>query len=275
MEVFFADDSTQKGARQGMGKVIGLGGVLVGEGALRALSADVDRVAGEFGIPTGEELKWSPHKGSWIYENLHGGDRTACYTQVLQAALAHNVRAIVICWDTGRTWLQGKDAFKRCVTFLFERMTMDLEERDSHAILIADRPGGGKDQEEEFLSDFVTHVQEGTEYVDADRVLLNVLTTSSHLLRHLQVADLVTGITTSMVCGSYDYAAALFPYVQPLLIKHRTTGAVGGTGVKLFPRELINIYRWVLSEKFYHTGGGATSYRLPDPTCPYSANERE
>jgi hypothetical protein len=275
MEVFFADDSTQKGARKGMGNVIGLGGILVGEGSLRALSDAVDGVANEFGIPRGEELKWSPRKGSWIYENLHDGDRRECYARVLQAASAHGVCAIVMCWDTGRTWLQGKDAFKRCVKYLFERMTMHLEEKNSHAILIADRPGGGKGQEEEFLQDFVAHVQDGTEYVDADRVLLNVLTTPSHLLRHLQVADLVTGITTSMFCGSYDYAAALFPHVQPMLIKHRTTGAVGGTGVKIFPRELINLYRWVLKEKSYHMGGGARSYPLPDRSCPYFTSERE
>jgi Protein of unknown function (DUF3800) len=275
MEVFFADDSTQNGARKGMGRVIGLGGILVEEGALRTLSEAVDAIALEFRIPAGEELKWSPRPGSWIHGNLHGERRTQCYAQVLQAASAHNVRAIVACWDTGRTSFKGRDAFRENVKYLFERVTMHLEERDSHAIFIADRPGGGKDQEEEFLSDFVTHVQEGTEYVDADRVLLNVLTTSSHLLRHLQVADLVTGITTSMVCGSYDYAAALFPHVQPMLIKHRTTEAVGGTGLKVSPRELINIYRWVLKEKFYHTGGGATSYPLPDRSCPYFTSERE
>ena len=275
MEVFFADDSTQNGARKGMGKVIGVGGILVEERVLRGLSHSVDEIASKFGIPRGEELKWSPRRGSWIYENLHGEHRAQCYTQVLQAASAHNVRAIVACWDTGRTWRKGKEAFRENVKYLFERVTMHLEERDSHAIFIADRPGGGKDQEEEFLSEFVTHVQEGTEYVDADRVLLNVLTTSSHLLRHLQLADLVTGITTSMVCGSYEHAQGLFAHVQPILIKHRTTAAVGGTGLKVSPRELTNLYHWVLKEKFYHTGGGVRSYPLPDPSIPYSASERE
>ena len=275
MEVFFADDSTQKGARKGMGQVIGVGGILVEERALRGLSRSVDEVAAKFEIPRGEELKWSPRKGSWIYGNLHAERRTQCYAEVLQAALAHNVRAIVACWDTGRTSRKGKDAFRENVKYLFERVTMHLEERDSHAIFIADRPGGGKDQEEEFLSEFVTHVQEGTEYVDADRILLNVLTTPSHLLRHLQLADLVTGITTAMVCGSYEYAQALFAHVQPMLIKHRTTEAIGGTGLKVSPLDLTNLYHWVLKERFYHKGGGARSYPLPDPSCAYSASERE
>ena len=48
MEVFFADDSTQSGARKGMGKVIGLGGILVEEHALRGLSDTVDAIASTF-----------------------------------------------------------------------------------------------------------------------------------------------------------------------------------------------------------------------------------
>jgi hypothetical protein len=54
-----------------MGKVIGVGGILVEEGALRSLSDAVDAIAHAFGVPRGEELKWSP-RGSWIRGNLHG-----------------------------------------------------------------------------------------------------------------------------------------------------------------------------------------------------------
>jgi hypothetical protein len=120
MDVFFADDSTQNGGRKGMDKVIGLGGILVEERALRGLSDRVDAIVSEFGVPRGEELKWSPRKGSWIHGNLHGERRTECYAQVLQAASAHNVRAIVTCWDTGRTSLKGKDAFRENVKYLFQ-----------------------------------------------------------------------------------------------------------------------------------------------------------
>lgn len=42
----------------------------------------------------------------------------------------------------------------------------------------------------------------GTDYVKRDRVLLNILTTPSHLVRGLQLADLVTGITTAAVAGN-------------------------------------------------------------------------
>src|ERR1700733_7134272 len=59
------------------------------------------------------------------------------------------------------------------------------------------------------------------EQVDPDRVLLTVLPTPSHLVRHLQLADLVTGIGTAMVCGAYEYAGPLFPRVKPLLIRNK------------------------------------------------------
>src|SRR5216684_5273372 len=86
MEIFFADDSQQSGAREGMGRLVAFGGVFVPDSALRPLHTAIDGIAGAFGIPKGEELKWSPKKDSWIYKSLLGEDRKNCYRQVLQAA---------------------------------------------------------------------------------------------------------------------------------------------------------------------------------------------
>jgi hypothetical protein len=101
---------------------------------------------------------------------------------------------------------------------------------------------------------------------------MNVLTTPSHLVRHLQLADLVTGITTAMFCGQYKYAAPLFPLVKRLLIVNRMEG-IAGTGLKVFPNEAINLYHWVLREDFLHRGGGAVSYPLPQEHFPYASDE--
>lgn len=269
MEVFFLDDSAQKGAREGMGTVVAAGGVLIDERALRPLSIKIDAIAESFGVPPQEELKWSPKKGSWLHGNLHGDARTECYRQVLAAAAESDARAIVVCWDTNRTSLKGADAFAKCVKYVFERMTVHLTKRNAHAIVVADRPGGGKDQEEQFLTDFLEHFQNGTDYVDPDRILMNVLTTPSHLVRHLQLADLVTGITTAMVSGQTKYASDLFPAVQKLLIRNHADG-IAATGLKLMPNELVNVYHWVLGESLLHKGGGAISYRLPDRGFPYA-----
>ena len=242
------------------------------DSALRPLNTRIDEIASEFGIPKGDELKWSPRKGTWIHSNLHAEARTECYSQVLQAAIEHEVRAIVICWDTGQTTLKGEKAFNKCVDYLFERMAVHLEKRDTTAILVADRPGGGKDQEEQFLSDFVTRVQNGTEHVVPDRILMNVLTTPSNLVRHLQLADLVTGITTAMVCGQYKYAAPLFDSIRSILIQNHF-GSIGGTGLKLFPDQLINIYHHVLKENTFWRVGAGMGVTLPYPKYPYEHDE--
>jgi len=272
MEIFFADDSTQRGAREGMGSVVSVDGVLVDETALRPLTAALDQLATEYKFPPGEEFKWSPRKGSWIYSNLHGEVRQECYSRALGTAADHGARAIVICWDTGRTTLKEQDAFNKCVGFLFERLTVHLTKRETSAIVVADRPGGGRDQETTFLHDFLEHVQTGTDYVVPDRVLMNVLTTASHLVRQLQLADLVTGISTAMVCGRLEYAAPLFPAVNRLLIRNNM-GACAGTGLKLFPDTLVNLYHWILKEQVLYRGGGATGYRLPQSGHFYARDE--
>jgi hypothetical protein len=272
MEIFFADDSTQKSAREGMGTVVAIGGIFVEDSVLRPLNTRIDEISAEFGIPKGDEIKWSPRKGSWIYSNLHAEIRTACYKKVLQAAVEHNVRGIVICWDTGQTTLKGERAFNKCVDFLFERIAVHLEKRDTTAILVADRPGGGKDQEEQFLSEFVTRVQNGTEHVVPDRILLNVLTTPSNLVRHLQLADLVTGIATAMVCGQYKHASPLFDSVKSILIQNHF-GTIGGTGLKLFPDQLLNIYHHVPKEDTLWRVGAGMGVSLPYPKYPYENDE--
>jgi hypothetical protein len=267
MEIFFADDSIQQNCkRQGMGLLVGVGGVLIEESQVRGLAEAMDAIAMSFGIPKGEEFKWSPNRGSWIRENLRD-DRTKCYGQVLEAARAHGAKVIVICNDTGRTNHSKDKAFQTCLDYLFERLSMNLEVRDAQALVVADRPGGGKIQEDEFLSYCLKRVQEGTDYVLPKRILLSVLTTPSAMIRHLQLADIVTGITTAMVAGHETFAGPLFPLVKELFIRNRP-GGIAGTGLKISPdsprgNSLVNLYHWVLKENLLHKGGGATSYRLP------------
>jgi hypothetical protein len=80
VEIFFADDSIQRVcARESMGPLISVGGVLIEEAQLRPLSAAMDAIAARFGVPEKEEFKWSPRKGSWIYDYLHDGNREDCY----------------------------------------------------------------------------------------------------------------------------------------------------------------------------------------------------
>jgi hypothetical protein len=276
MEIFFADDSGQRDCRRtGVGPLISVGGVLIDEMQIRPLAAAIDSVTAKFGIPDTEELKWHPPKGSWIHQNLQDG-RTDCYRRVLEAAQAHAAKAIVVCWDLRRAHLDDHQAFEECLDYLIERLNMNLENRDSRAIVVADRPGGGKVQEDKFLSYFRTRMEKGTDYVLPDRVLLNALTTPSHLVRHLQLADLVTAITTAMVAGNDKHAGPLFQSVIPLFIKNRP-GGIAATGLKISPDStrrdsLVNLYHWVLGERLLHKGGGAVSYPIPVAGFPFATD---
>lgn len=272
MELFFADDSTHKGVRVGMGKIISFGGVFVSPEALMPLEKKItDICQNKYNIPEGEEIKWSPKKKSWIYENLHGESRTGCYREILQAALDHGVKAIVICWDEGRTTLKGDRAFNKALDFAFERISVHLEKQDTIGLMVADRPGGSHKQDEAFLSAFLERINSGTVHVGPDRIALNILTTPSHLVKHLQLADLVTSITAAMVAGQDRYAGELFSLIKKMFISNHF-GYIGGSGLKLFPDDLWNLYYWVLGEDAYVKVSMSGGIGLPDKRRPYAEN---
>lgn len=102
----------------------------------------------------------------------------------------------------------------------------------------------------------------GSDYMPPTRIPLNVVTTPSHLVRPLQVADLVVGITTAMVGGATKYAGPLFPLVGQMMIRN-AKDYIGGTGLKVFPDELWNLYHWVLGEDTYGRVGLNSGYTLP------------
>lgn len=268
IEIFFSDDSVQKSVRIGMGKIIAFGGVFVEPDKLKPLQSKIDEIAKSYGIPDGEELKWSPKPESWIYKNLHGERRTSCYSKVLSEAKNHDVRALVIAWDEGRTTVKGEKAFDKVIDFAFERISLHLSSRGKLGIIVADRPGGGYKQDNEFLFNFLARVNQGTAYVKNENIVLNILTTPSHLVRQLQLADLVTSITAAMVAGQDKYASPLFSLVKEILIKN-SLGYIGATGLKLFPDDLINLYYHLLGEDVFSKAGKNAGFPLPRSNIPY------
>lgn len=272
MHFFFADDSTQEGYRQGMGSLVAFGGYLLEDSKLQHLSDQVNSAFLNLEIPIETEIKWSLPPGNWIRENLSDDGRASVYREVLQVLGRLGAVVVVAVWDSGRTTLKGDGAFDKCVDFIFERISIKLEKTDSSCLIIADRPGGGKVKEESFLEAFLERVQSGTEYAPPDRVLLNILTTSSKLVRHLQLADLVTSVTTAMVAKKYAYARSAFEQIKPLFLRN-ARGYVGGTGLKLYPDQLINLYYWVLGEDAYVRVAMNTGWELPMKRYPYHESE--
>ena len=261
MDLFFADDSSQKGFRRGQGRLVAFGGIFVEDGQLQALSDAVDQEARRFGVPPTEELKWSPDRRSWIHTNLVDPDRATCYSRILQVAHGLGVRALIAVGDVNRSRETPEAAFRRCVTYVWERIEMHLGRPARSGLIIADRPGGGAKNDDALLADFLAMTSVGTGWVMPGNVKLNILTTPSHLLRHLQVADIVTGATTAAVAGS-RYAAGVFPAVKPLLIKN-ALGYAGGTGLKLWPDGCLNLYYHVLGESTYAIARTMSGWSLP------------
>ena len=272
MQFFFADDSTQLAARPSLGRIISFGGVFVEGLALKPLSAELEALADEFSLPLWTELKWSPRKSDWIYSNLVGVARSECFAKLIDAAEHHGARVLVVSWAQGRSSLKTEEAFDRVLDYTFERVSLHLNSIDQEGLLISDRPGGGRKDEDKFLEHFRIRTQFGTGFVPPERVLLNVLTTDSKMVRLLQVADIVVGATTAMVGGLYDYAPPVYDHIRPMFVTN-SLGQIGGCGLKIAPDRLENLYYWLLGELEYKTTAGRRALHLPDRARPYGREE--
>lgn len=137
------------------------------------------------------------------------------------------------------------------VTYLLlERANLHLSEIDRTSLVIADRPSGGRKDENRFVSGCLGTVQAGTEYSKLDRIAL-VTTADSKHVRALQLADLVTGCTLALVSGNGStFHPGLFDsHVKPLL-RQSFNGGIGGTGVKIHPDgRYLNLYHWLFGDR--------------------------
>lgn len=272
MQFFFADDSAQKGARSGMGKIVAFGGVLIAGDQLRTLSQRIDEIATSFGIPAGEEIKWSPKKGSWIYSNLQGDSRAKCYKEILTAAQEAGCKAVVTACDFEMRKLKPEWGFERCVTYTLERVSTYLSKSSQQAVIIADRPSGGHKEADQFLEAFVEHLSSNHNHMLEETFSLNMLTAQSHMTRHLQIADLVVAITTAMVAGQTKWAAEYFEIVKGMLLRN-VLGNIGGTGLKVYPDKLVNLYHWVLGETAFVKAANGMGWRLPSENILYFSDD--
>ena len=272
MQFFFADDSSQSSARNGMGKLLAFGGVLVDASQLKPLAHDIDEIAAKYGLPPGEEIKWSPRKGSWIYENLKDDARLACYSEILLAANNRNCKAIVALCDYEMRNLKPEWGFERCVTYALERVSTHLTNAGQEAVIISDRPSGGHKEADQFLAAFLDHLSSAHNHMLEETFSLNMLTASSHMVRHLQLADLVVAITTAMFAGQTKWASQYFELVKSMFIRN-ALGYIGGTGAKIYPDQLINLYHWVLGEKQFSKAGVGMAWPIPSEKLRFHVND--
>jgi hypothetical protein len=275
MDIFFADDSVQRApTREGMNKLVGVGGIYVPSESVNALERQINQLCVAAGFPPGEEFKWSPRREDWMFHGLTARPRTEFSLQVLRASVERGVAAAITISDTASKHPRNCRSHEEfSIQLLIERIEWLAANRGRDVVVVFDRPGGAQADEENFLADCLEVIQSGTPYLRPERIALNALSTSSHFVRLLQTADLVTGCVTAYVGGEPRFSPELMAVIRPMLA---TNGdRVGGIGIKIHPDFwYANLYHWLFGDT--HLWRGNIGHPFPLPSHPYrrTPNER-
>src|SRR5438445_57376 len=150
---------------------------------------------------------------------------------------------------------------------MLERIQLFLARNDDHGIAVVDRPGGGRRDEDEFLLECLDTIQSGTPYVILDRLCFNVVSSSSNLIRSLQLADVIASCTMARVGGEDRFSPPVFERIQELMVRYDQR--VGGIGLKIHPDfRYVNLYHWLAKEEFYWRNN--VGHKMPISDFPYS-----
>lgn len=273
MRIAYVDDTKQRGRRQDMGQLVALGAAIFDEEQIQPFAQAFRALYDEFEVPHDVELKWSnpQNRNWWAESDENKAKQTPMRERVLQLAQEHGVRVIVVVWDLkgGVARAGGEEPEDAVVTFMFERISAQLENAQHRGIIVFDKPGGDHRDEANWLTGRAEMVRVGTEYVKPNAVVTQILTAPSHLHPHLQLADLIAGSVTAAVAGN-RYGIALIPLIKPMMCTN-WRGYIGGTGLKLYPDALNNLNHWVLGEHSFARGAGGVA--LPSERWRYSADD--
>jgi hypothetical protein len=270
VRLIFIDDSRQNSpSRPGMGPLVATGGLIVPAENVKNLEASLNGVCQRFQFPAGEEFKWSPTPGSWMHQHLHGSSRESFFLEVIShLGRAESVVVVVIEDRSRKPANAGLSSEQDTVVLFLERAANRLRAMGDIGLVIADRPGGGLAQEEAFLSDCLEMLETGTAYVRPDEICLNVVSTSSKLVRLLQAADVITSSVTAYVAGESQYSPPIFAAIRPLFPAEYSRS--GGVGLKIHPDfRYANLYHWILGDTHfmrYQTGSP-----MPLLSYPYAS----
>src|SRR4030042_1376774 len=225
---------------------VGIGGGIFHDSCLNDFFSLFNQKKALHGIPPEEEIKWSPSKNSWIGKNLVDDKRISAYSDILALVRSFNGKIMVAVVQRDELKQSSlREAKWKCIEFVTERFQFYLQaHEDKKGLIIADFPGSGK-EERKLLQDYYRLLEKGTKYVKPANIVMNLLTTESHLNPALQVADLVVGITTGMCTPRRDYARPYWEIVKRNL--HRSqNGEIMGCGLKVFPNEIVREIRVTL-----------------------------
>lgn len=273
MRIAYVDDTKQKGRRRGMGQLVALGAAIFDEDQIQPFAQAFRALYDEFAVPYDVELKWanSQRTNWWGESEERKAKQTPMRKRVLELAQAHKVRVIVVIWDLdgGVATAGGEGPEDAVITFMFERISAQLENAGERGIIVFDKPGGTHRDEANWLTGRAEMVRLGTDYVKPNAIVTQILTAPSHLHPHLQLADLIAGSVTAAVAG-VQHGVDLIPLIKPMMCVN-WRGYIGGTGLKLYPDKLNNLNHWVLGEDTFTRGAGGVG--LPYASWRYSDDD--
>lgn len=141
MWLAFIDDSQQQESpRRGLGHLEAIGAVIVREQQIAPYAAARTAIHTEISVPDGEEITRKPPKGSFL---ATAGDETefaGCFRRYRRRRQIHrdDHRPLRRLHPVHRAEV-GREILK----WLFERVSVFLDDRQGIGTVIADKPGGG------------------------------------------------------------------------------------------------------------------------------------
>lgn len=253
-----------------MHSLVAAGSVEVPEDNLAGLESRIGEICIEAGFPAGEEFKWSPGSELWMRDNLVRDRRRDFYMQILTSAKEAGACATIVIEDIAHARATGNCSAETDVTrLLLERAHLSIPE-GHFGMFIADRPGGGRGDEDKFISQCLDTLKSGTNVVGDLRKIALAITTSSKFIRLLQLADVITGCTTAYVAGETRFAPVVFlEGIKPLL--RSESGRIGGVGLKIHPDgRFANLYHWLLGDQYFVRSNVGRPFPLQN--SPYVAS---
>lgn len=271
MDFIFVDDAGQPNpSRDGMGKLIAVGGIHISDEFVQALENEIEGICIEYKFPPDAIFKWSPGRELWMHYNLIKDERREFLKKIFNSLQEHEATAIVVIEDTNYKRATHAESHELDVIQLFfERAHYSLASKRRKGIIIASQPSGGRPDENKFLADCLDSLRTGTDYVKPDRIVLNVISTPPKFIRLLQVADVVTSCVLSFVSVEARYSPPCFNMIKPILFSD--SRGIGGFGLKIHPDfKYMNLYHWLLGDNQLNRDGN--TYLLPQGNFPYKEN---
>ena len=270
MDAFFADDSLQRSpSRSGMGCLLATGGLYVPGDEVRHLEDLVDATCDKYGVPKGEEFKWSPRRDSWMHSALKGDSRSVFFAEILSHCPKVGAEACVVILDKDSSTAAGtKDTAEYATELLIRQIDRIAVRRSATTIIVVDRPGGGRAEEERFLATALDVLKYGSALDLPKQIALNPLCTTSHFIRLLQVADVIVSCATQFVAGEPRFSPNMFSdQIRPLL----RGDPIGGSAIAVHPEiRYANLYHWLFGDSQFMRG--TLGFSLPISEYPYSKN---